>query len=1360
MTDLVYPAPSLVVGLGRFGLAVLERLGEDWQQLRLSGGDKSLANLRLLWIHPESEDENCWRQHERRQIKIAHYIGDGDMPSITLDFVLLRTLGLIRYRHGIYQVAIPRDSGALRASDLLPDSGNEENKKNGNDDKRLVRRRFFEWHDLAHDPLDAAEKLRRVAERRATLHLFITPLINRIRQGHSPWILMAAILRCRSLAEGRDPSPWRWVRAAMQGADGQPSTGTIPKEQIQKARTGLEEHDDLLDRIAPSPLKPKGETQEGEEGKSKELAWKFVEEEIVVPTTFQPQETDPEAPIDPFHLLRENWETTGWATDLEERQQLDLKPFQVSHFRLGLFDHSRQRKEEESDFAECLSARLKSMAKHLHRGLVRLWVDLNREQVEERSPLPSQQRHEKLDEALEQSLQLLHELTVRPLESDADLEKETENLVGELHCPEDLPERPTRSLLSLNLDPDPRWLEESALERRLRALGLADPTQGGPVVRSLLQDICLPEPNVERHSSGHSTRNDESSEEDSLFVNGEPIRAGWSPSSSPELRKVLNREVRALLDFSYLADYRKKPTRTPPRLTVFVVGDMNDPFTRLKTTDVLRDVHSELLRSFSSMFELNREGFDRALSVVPILWMPHPSDPFGGEPLDKTRLEEAVIIDAVHNVRRWVESVLPSARRRISQIFISGRVTDSAVLTLRDSIEQTRDFLAFQIRNDLSQDDLLRRTAVGPGGDDFFACFACREIEFPAKRAREYLANRLARDCLHGLRADVQGRTPERAGVPPPPATEDLIGEASTRLQKKAEERGRELAEMVWNALPRDRRLHRCTTRKEILQRFDQRFENKLWGTISRLWQELVQRRGRMDELVDRARQNTSQELRTDLPKIRRDSDDDIEQTSTRGLPAVLSRLEERRREAFDTLQNTEDERQQGEILCQEHRVPQRRELGQALAVVTAAADAKPDCGPQRLGLLAWLLQTPATSSLLTVLLAPTLGPVAAPIICGLTLTAAAGAILWSHTRSGFQRLRRAIDQLADSARRLVAGDEDRELEKQAPSLRSFFEMRLRLTSVLARRGYAGDVFQQAALDEKLGQRLRESLDIQEHRMVRRAEALGVRPAPPGADEKDDLRGLFSHRTGGRAAKLIDPEDLVRFYRSRIRPDDLPVIGLLRAAGGLQGWRKSACLSDEDAVMGFGRGFFGVVAAQPITELDYFSEAVGESLREFANRHYSNLGFGAKFTGYEGLDPDGVQLMAEAALVADRPLLDAYKHAEERARAEKRIESRPRTLDRVVYKVRSNAAYMLSLVQGVRAHSVRNLKRFESFHDRPDDRSDEPPPLHLLTGHEKCGAELLRQVRGQTVEPKGSRNNGSEDESPAVTIGEEHDGLA
>ena len=118
--ERVYPSPTLVAGVGRLGLGVLERLGEDWQTLRLCGGGATLGNLRLLHIAPETDDEIPWRAQERATTRLARHVGDSDLPSLAVNLLILRSLGLVRYRDGCYQVALPRDAGV---ADLVGDSG-------------------------------------------------------------------------------------------------------------------------------------------------------------------------------------------------------------------------------------------------------------------------------------------------------------------------------------------------------------------------------------------------------------------------------------------------------------------------------------------------------------------------------------------------------------------------------------------------------------------------------------------------------------------------------------------------------------------------------------------------------------------------------------------------------------------------------------------------------------------------------------------------------------------------------------------------------------------------------------------------------------------------------------------------------------------------------------------------------------------------------------------------------------------------------------------------------------------------------------------------------------------------------------
>ncbi|HXT50020.1 MAG TPA: hypothetical protein VN811_03205, partial [Thermoanaerobaculia bacterium] len=131
----VYPAPAIVVGVGRFGLALLERLGEDWAGLKISGADASIGNLRLLAVRSAAAD-NGWRRFEEGAVRIAGHVAGSDLPSLALDFAIVRALGLVRYRDGCYQVALPRDAGVVDVE--------EEGSR---------RLRYFEWLRLDCDPI-------------------------------------------------------------------------------------------------------------------------------------------------------------------------------------------------------------------------------------------------------------------------------------------------------------------------------------------------------------------------------------------------------------------------------------------------------------------------------------------------------------------------------------------------------------------------------------------------------------------------------------------------------------------------------------------------------------------------------------------------------------------------------------------------------------------------------------------------------------------------------------------------------------------------------------------------------------------------------------------------------------------------------------------------------------------------------------------------------------------------------------------------------------------------------------------------------------------------------------------------------
>lgn len=1374
----VYPAPTLVVGVGRFGLAVLEELGEDWLILQQSGADPSLGNLRLIYVKPScATDDPAWKESERQTVQIAEAAGESDLPSLALDLVILRTLGLVRFRDGSYQVAVPKDAG------VIEEEPGDESHKDDPHRPRLRRRRYFEWWPLSPDPVVSAERLQRLAERSSELDLFITPLINRTRQGHSPRALIAVISRCHALRQRRDPAPWPWVRPlVMKTAPSPEGCLDIQVWDREQAWEILEvtRNDfstDLLQGlqgVVPPPLPNWREwcevTGQGKRPKTP-LGLRLCD-------LFIPREYDPVAPLDPAELLRFEWESTGWATEgFGGEAALLYPPVQLSFFRLGLFDHDGTARSE-LDGDQFLTERLELLADLVYQGLIRLWIDLQRERVEERSESTLlDRRREHFDEALCQSLEILGELLVRDVAQE-DQGEARDCETPSWHERRERGEEPSQALSSLLFRPPADTSSTiDTLECRLAHLGLGRPgtlEQRTPLLRSVAispQDLADEESSSAppRPHDGNRRPAPSPQEADTTDAPSPPTASGL-----PALRHCLNEEVREVYRFSFLSSYRNRPTRRPPRLTVYVLGDVSEPFVRTSYRTLLREVHAELLRSFDPIFQLYRQGFDRALSIVPILWMPHPADPLEGGNVDQSRREEAAIIDAVQGVRRWAESVMPANMRRVSQILVNSRVTDMSVLSFRDSVRQTRDFISLQCRNEISVDPWLRSTAIGPQGDDLFASFTCHEIDFPAERAREYLANRLARTALARIREGDRARRPE---VPvddlSPPAHRDLARQAGRELRRQMTEAGERVGRLVEGRGEVDE----STTSDQIHSSFGDSLQHQLASQIHLEWRALTERRGRMDDMIDALRRDTSDLLSERLTAVRRQGDQWIEELSAHGgLKAALAGFSELRTTSRELLQKQERLRQSQEALCKRHGIPDAiSRLEAARETVLTAADDKPDRKPIIVGLLLTLLLSPPLGGPLAHAAAVLLGleehPNMLEWLLGPAGLATGGAALfalvaWWLTRiqrKAVQTLRQAVQNLAATARRIVLGSENDVEQEAASSLRSFFESRLLMAGALATRGFSLHLFEQAEKDLRRAFRLRRSLDVQSHLLWRRAEELGVRPVMDGGggskeSEKEDLSRLFATRAGEPMTRLIAPESVLDLYRQRVGvEEDIPGLlqRLIHAAGGFEGWRRSACLADTERVLEFGRQEFSMVTRTPVSSQFRFAPEVGRRLLDFANRHYPNMGFGAKFAGSEGLDPDGVRVIAEAALVLPKDLKSTFDEALRAAGRDQRA------IQVIEVSIRPNAAYMLSLAQGIRAHSVRNLKRFESFHDRlamPDDRTfplsgdPEHGALNHLTTYRSVASHLHDHFRtGNGPDQKGDEEGKGREVAAAAT---------
>lgn len=1301
---MIYPAPALVLGVGRFGLAVAEALGEDWYWLDRCGGDPSLRNLRLLHVSPggAGDADARWRRTERQPREIALHVGDGDLPSLVLDFVVLRTLGLVRFRDGFYQVAVPRDAGVVETAPTHQP-----------DEPHVARRRYFAWRSLGPDPVQAAERLKFRQSNDPELDLFVTPILQQVRQGHSPRILLACVARRRALAGGRDPTPWTGSPGPVTDAD------------------------HLLDGVLPT-LAPPPDID----------AWLDANR----PAPFDPVEAGLGCAVDPLALLSVDWEAAGWAnTILGLDEAAAYTPVQASRYRLGLFDADTTGKltgEAGSAARVRFSARLQVLGGLLDRGLVRVWVDIQRARLMESAGLPGR-RAEAAREATRQSLELLGELLVRPL-VDAGVEP-VEPAVGDADADRAarepvLPDAPSERLAGLRAEPMESEDRQSDLARRLdrRLLELGLPAPGRDEVDTagrapVFRGVRLEPDDV----LGVSPEDPPPGDAVGRFAEGEADRP-----SVLALKAALNEVVRQLFDFRHLKSYRQSPTRRPARLTVFVVADMGEPFARAALRLCVREVHAELMRAFGPIFDSFREGFDRALSVVPILWMPHPADAHGGDMPVQNRTEEAAIIESVHGLRRWIESV-PRGKRCVSQVFVNARVTDNAVVPTPDAVRQTRDFVTLHVRNALDRDPWLRRIAVGPPGHDVFASFACYGIEFPAHRAREYLANRLARGVLRLVEDGDPGRTHEEptldgdALVPTPPR--EAAKAALANLSEITSGDARTLADRVRSRVD----LSESTEREVLEGAFDDAFEASLEAAVVDRWRALTREGGGMEGDVDALRRAATARTEGVIPALAKAADAQVAALAgAGGLTMVQAALETQRARARDALEEQERTRRSHEQRCLKHRVPALGPVGTARAVVLAAAAQKPAREPMVAALGMWAVMALAMGAPLSFGLATALGlhrdsgvlevllGLLAPLTGALLLTAPAAWALRRHLRRQTLAVVDAVEGMAETVHGVVHGPPG-DLMGARPSIRSFFASRLLYGAALSARRFADAVHGHALGDARRAFRLTRSVEVQRDILERRAEALGVRPTPVGArlgaaapESHDDLRHLFD-TAGGHSDTLIDPADLHAVYARFVQDDaDLGRLlpGYVTAVGGFAGWRTAASLADTEALLAEGRTRFAAVVERPLAAEGWAMATVGERLCAFVARHYPNIGFGARFRGYEGLDPDGIDVPADAALV-----LDAGNHTLfEKARARPGAPPSTETLDLLRVGVRPDAAYMLSLAQGIRTHSLRNLARFESFHDRvhlPDEG------IFPLSGEAPTDGVAARPI-GSVPEPR------------------------
>ncbi|RAL23893.1 hypothetical protein DL240_07020 [Lujinxingia litoralis] len=1306
----IYPEPTLVIGVGRFGLALLEKLGQEWRGLsQAASDDPSIKNLRLLSVLPDpTSEEHRWRLPEAPLARIALAAGEDDLPTLALHFAIIRALGLIRFHNGTYQLAVPRDHGAVEK----------------NDRHSIRRRRFFSWHPLDSDPRRAPERLHRLATRDPEVDLFLTPIVERVLHGQSPRLLLNLIARYRAYTQGRDPSPWPWLAPHLPH-DRTPGTDT--HLSLPFSHTWWHEddhHPSLLGHLPPAALPDDSQPPPP----------------IHIPSIFAPVPGDLTSPLSPRRLLSIDWETSGWvAGELQKQESVEFFPLDLSPYRLGLFDHDDS---PGLDLNASASA-LKELGELVHRGLLRIWLDLQRERHED--PMLSLQERRRVDAetSAEQCLELLGELVLHPLlRHEGDLE----------HTP--VSHRPNRWVDGPPLPATP----SPALQKTLVDIEATHAARERPLLQRL-RSLGL---NFELDELGHRPLLQ------SISLHPDDLR---SEARLTKLRSAVNEEARHLLSFDHLTSYRRRASRQPPRLTVYLVAEAKDPFTRRALRPILRAIHQELIRAYRPLLDTGRQGFDRSLSIVPILWTPHPADAFGADHPDANLTEEAAILAAVHDLRRWVEA-LPAGHRCVPQIFINSRVNAGAVLGLDDALRQTHDFISLQIRNELGRDPWLRQTAEGFGDHDIFATFSCVKIEFPAERAREYLANRLAREALLRLRSSTPRQTDtfETSPILPlesiPPLPDALLEPPRQRLDHLAAATADRLASDV------DDRIHLSahTTTAELANRFDNTFEDHLFDRVHSAWKGLTRQRGEMDQMIDSLRQQAAAHLHRSLALSRKNADVLIDERASKGgLAAALAGFNLLHQHSRTLLDEAEHQRIQAQRLCLRHSLPDPTPIAQARRDLLTAAESKPDLRPLLVGAIFLAIIAPALGAPLAHALAralnlhqqpnliePLLGP-GGWLIGGLALFLPAAWLLHRHLHQHLDRVRNAINALNQAVRNVVHG-RSRQLFSESPSIHSFFAARLLLSHALAQRNFADRLHDSVDADRNRAFRLIQSVELQERLLRQHAESLGARPSStpelaPQTRLDDDLRALFQSDPNAPDAplSLLAPEHLLEHYLRHFpawNDIDATLPALLSQAGGFQRWRHQACLADTHALLAFGRDHFEELRATPLGAQPAFEARVGTNLTHFVAFHYANLGFGARFTGFEGFDTSGIRTLANTALLIHPQLLPAF----ERARLAPNAHPTTETLDLIEANILPNTAFMISLVQGINARSIQTLRRHETFFDRlelPDSAS--PWQKHSLTIASRHALEPSPDVTSPSLDRSpGTHTHPPLDRSPGT----------
>jgi type IV secretory pathway VirB2 component (pilin) len=1326
--------PTLVVGLGRFGLACLEEIHDAWALDQGLDDDPSRSNLRLVWAHGGQDGKDgvsasAWRGADDVVATLAHRLGVGELPTRMLDFLLLRTLGVVRLRGRTFELAEPELLGVQSGNHVVdvgvanlrgtaepvlpvaargwPGVGLSTSLSEGDGavgagveaGKLAFRRVRLRWTCLGHDPVEAAHRVADLRRQRGPAESFIGSMLETIHDGRLPQSLQAAWLRCLSWREGLDPSPWQWQDDADAGHFGE-STGDEPAS----APT------DDVDLAATAP---------GD-------AWSRWEAAFQIAPAEPPRDGCPRIAVlreDPSRFAyHQNMERSAlrppdprmWlgasglsSSGLRSRDVGRLRVIPARWATHGLYDRSH-----DLDFARTgpgstahLAERFKVASELAEAGLLRLWNALRAEAgtSDERFHADGSEETVEGRAELSESVHFLGEVVVaaavaREAQGDpqtkAPLLQTSEHQQDPWVDGDDLPPLPSERLRRATARRAvAHGGEQDAFERRLASLGLADAAQGREQ-RVFTEHRFSPDDFKPNASIDETQIND-------------PRR--FEHPALLDLRADVQRVLSQLFHVQHLRQVRVERSGPPP-LQVFVLADLGEAFGRRALATVLDEIAAEAARALRPLVLSEQGALPNGIRVLPVVWLPNPSAPdqsFGHQAADQTgalsrAAREAILLDAVQAVQRR-QARLPLAHRVIRQLFFNGRTTDAGIFGRRDAVRQTRDFLRLCSRYDLHADEGLRRLFQVAQQDGTLATFACRAIEVPTRQIERYGANLLARRTIDAL-ATSQVLASVDIEVPDLASAEELVAQTVAETTK-AFVAVADAARAEVKAKGPSRYDHEV--RSEVVEAaYDARYEAALANDLGGRWRASVESGGRFTEQLHAVRKASGDHAELRVVDVRRLHDEGMSRYApSQGLDHLRARWQSEARSARVVAAEREDDRAKRESAMSGSRPPVRLEgrLASGFEAVRRAAAAKPAWNPVAHALVGmavfvpWLAAALPWSVSLALGLDKSGGPlevvlaVVGPIVVGAAalfgLLAFARHVLTAYAKA----IEAAVDALGTDVAGVLHGD-----EHQGPwSFSRFVIHRIRMLGALAAHRLADRVTEVYETDVDELERARRALLAQRTVLEREVESMGVRRAG-AAGAPEDVRGMLSSIAGNY--QLVDVGAAVAHVTASFsKPSDLSNVTqrMLRTVVEVERWRTGGLVAAPEA---------WTRAARPLLERGegplVLQESVGRTavdrLSEFLAESPSHLGFGADYDGREGFESEPVAEVAPGELIGDAGVLRELWAAVESGSRSITTPLRPRPLP----KFPTDIVIALRATVGIPVSAVRNTRRYESDLDR------------------------------------------------------------